>query len=170
MIECGRRVVLAGVVVFIYPNTAAQIAISLLMAFAFVMVSEGISPYASRWDAWLNRLGHAVVYVSMYLALLLKVDVADERASSQQVFEVLLVTAHTCLILVVVVETIVLACALRVNQRDESSARFRVGRVLPQKVTPAEGNPFSGDIYCVEASPFPSIAGHGGSHQTVTAI
>ena len=125
VIECGRRVMLAGIVVFIYPNTAAQIAISLLMAFAFVMVSEGISPYASRWDAWLNRIGHAVVYVSMYLALLLKVDVSDERASGQKVFESLLVVAHACLILVVVVETLVITCA-----------RFREGRVRP-KVAPA---------------------------------
>ena len=115
VIECGRRVLLASVVVFIYPNTAAQIAISLLMAFVFVVVSEALAPYASRWDTWLNRIGHAVVYVSMYVALLLKVDVSDERASSQQVFEALLVAAHACLVLVVVVETIVLGCALRVE-------------------------------------------------------
>ena len=43
----GRRVFLAGVVVFIYLNTAAQIAISLLMAFAFALASEGLAPYAS---------------------------------------------------------------------------------------------------------------------------
>ena len=125
VIECGRRVMLAGIVVFIYPNTAAQIAISLLMAFVFVVVSEALAPYASRWDTWLNRIGHAVVYVSMYLALLLKVDVSDERASGQKVFESLLVVAHACLILVVVVETLVITCA-----------RFREGRVRP-KVAPA---------------------------------
>ncbi len=132
VIECGRRVLLAGVVVFIYPNTAAQIAISLLMAFTFAIVSEWLAPYASRWDSWLNRIGHAVVYVSMYDALLLKVDVSEDSSSSQQVFEALLVAAHSCLILVVVAETVVLAWVTFRDGRKEVSQ----GR----KVAPAEQN------------------------------
>ena len=127
VIECGRRVLLAGVVVFIYPNTAAQIAISLLMAFFFAVMSEALAPYASEWDTWLSRIGHAVVYVSIFGALLLKVDVSDERASAQRVFESLLVAAHACLILVVVVETIVLAFA---NFRD-SRVMPRIRKVVP---------------------------------------
>ncbi|CAM9151036.1 unnamed protein product, partial [Ectocarpus sp. 6 AP-2014] len=113
VIECGRRVLLAGVVVFIFPNTAAQIAITLMMAFAFVMVSEGLAPYASKWDAWLSRTGHAVVFVSMYIALLLKVDVSGERAGSQRVYEIVLVAAHACMILAVVTETLVLTWSLK---------------------------------------------------------
>ncbi|CAM9207691.1 unnamed protein product [Laminaria digitata] len=147
VIECARRVLLAGVVVFIYPNTAAQIAITLLMAFVFVVVSEGLAPYASRWDTWLSRMGHAVVYVSMYVALLLKVDVSDERAGSQKVFEAVLVAAHACMILVVVMETVVLACALRVQQRDGPSLRFGPAVVLEKS------NPFSDDMDEVELSP-----------------
>ncbi len=138
VIECGRRVSLAGVVVFIYPNTAAQIAIPLLMAFTFAIVSEWLAPYASRWDSWLNRLGHAVVYVSMYDALLLKVDVSDENSGSQQVFEALIVAAHACLILAVLAETVVLAWA---TFRDSSR------KVVSQKVAPAEDDPFSGHIF-----------------------
>lgn len=48
VVECIRRFMLAGVVVFIYPNTAAQIAVTLLMAFFFVVLSEALAPYASR--------------------------------------------------------------------------------------------------------------------------
>ena len=143
VIECGRRVSLAGVVVFIYPNTAAQIAITLLMAFAFAIASEGLAPYASRWDTWLNRIGHAVVYVSMYVALLLKVDVSDENASSRHVFDAVLVAAHGCLMVVVVAETVVLACAKLHDGGGVSGER---------KVAPAEDDPFSGDIYEVERS------------------
>ncbi|CAN0155578.1 unnamed protein product [Ectocarpus sp. 4 AP-2014] len=124
VIECGRRILLAGVVVFIEPNTTAQIAVTLMMAFVFVMISEGLAPYASRWDAWLNRMGHAVVFVSMYVALLLKVDVSDERAGSQRVFEAILVGAHACMILVVVVETVVLTCSLKVEQRHGLAASW----------------------------------------------
>ena len=38
VIECGRRILLAGVVVFIEPNTSAQIAGTLMMAFVFVVL------------------------------------------------------------------------------------------------------------------------------------
>eukprot|EP00903_Cladosiphon_okamuranus_P006392 g6257.t1 len=122
VIECIRRVLLTGAAVFFEPNTSAQVAVTLMVAFAFVLVSEGLSPYASRWDAWLNRMGHCVVFVSMYVALLLKVDVSDERAGSQEVFEAILVGAHACMILVVLAETVVLACSLKAEQRRRSTA------------------------------------------------
>eukprot|EP00752_Nemacystus_decipiens_P009914 g8846.t1 len=155
VIECGRRVTLAGVVVFIYPNTAAQIAVTLVMAFVFVVVSEALAPYGSRWDTWLNRMGHAVVYMSMYVALLLKVDVSDERGDSQKVFEAVLVAAHAGMILAIVTETLVLACALRVEQREAPSPRFGVGKALfrGRETVPAGNNPFAGDIYDARVSP-----------------
>eukprot|EP00752_Nemacystus_decipiens_P008479 g7576.t1 len=155
VIECGRRILLAGVVVFIYPNTAAQIAITLMMAAVFAMLSEGLTPYASRWDAWLNRLGHAVVFVSMYVALLLKVDVAGERKSSQQVFEVFLVVVHACMILVVVVETAVVTWALKVEQLEEPAPRFRRGRSFSRgkrEVAPTDGVDIFEDVE--EVAPF----------------
>ncbi|CAM9601541.1 unnamed protein product, partial [Ectocarpus fasciculatus] len=127
VIECGRRVLLAGVVVFIYPNSSAQIAITLVIAFVFVLISESLSPYASRWDTWISRTGHVVVITSMYVALLLKVDVSDERASSQRVFEALLVAVHVVMVVMVVVETFVLACALRAGQRESPWPRLPSG-------------------------------------------
>ena len=45
VVECGRRILLAGVVVFIYPNTAAQIAVTLALAVVAGFVSESIAPY-----------------------------------------------------------------------------------------------------------------------------
>lgn len=157
VIECGRRILLAGVVVFIYPNTAAQLAVTLLIAFVFVVISEGLAPYTSRWDTWLSRMGHAVVFVSMYVALLLKVDVSDERGGSQKVFEVVLVATHACMILVIVVETVVLTCALRVGQIDEPSFSFRRGKKALFRgrapVLPKEDNPFADDIVEVELAP-----------------
>lgn len=47
VIECGRRVLLAGVGMFIYPNTAAQIAVTWMIAFAFVVVSEALNRVGS---------------------------------------------------------------------------------------------------------------------------
>ncbi|CAM9233132.1 unnamed protein product [Scytosiphon promiscuus] len=120
VVECSRRVLLSGAVVFIRPNTAAQIAVTLMMAFVFVVISEGLAPYVSRWDTWLSRIGHAIVFVSMYVALLLKVDVSDEGASSQHTFEALLVAAHVCMMLVILLEAVVQALLLWTHRREET--------------------------------------------------
>lgn len=124
LIECARRIMLAGILVFIYPNTATQVAVTLMMAVFFMVVYEVIAPYESRWDAWINRAGQAIVCTSVYVALLLKVDVSDKRASSQKVFEDILVVAHVCMVLVVVVEAVTSRCSLRRDQREDSNTEF----------------------------------------------
>lgn len=100
---------------------------SLLMAFGFAIVSEALAPYASGWDTWIYRIGHAVVCVGMYYALLLKVGVSDERASGRKLFGTLLVVAHAFFLVVVVVETFVLACESYLSGR----ARPKKGQVAP---------------------------------------
>ena len=45
VVECGRRILLTGAVVFIYPNTASQIAVAFAIAVFFVFVSEAMVPY-----------------------------------------------------------------------------------------------------------------------------
>ena len=125
VVECGRRVLLTGVAVFIFPNTSAQIAVTLMIAFVFAMTSEGLAPFASRWDTWISRMGHVVVFASMYVALLLKVDVSNERSSSQKVFEGVLVVAHLGMILGVIIETGVMVCSLGGTVRESMSPRFR---------------------------------------------
>ncbi|CAM9564516.1 unnamed protein product, partial [Laminaria digitata] len=104
VVECARRVTLTGVVVFIYPNTAAQVAVTLVLAFVFVMVSESLVPYATREDAWLSRVGHVVVFLSMFQALVLKVDVSDESSDSQEVFGGVLLAANICMVAAVIAE------------------------------------------------------------------
>ena len=54
VIECARRVLLVGVVVFFNPNTASQVAVTLVLAFIFVVLSESLDPYVSKWDTWLT--------------------------------------------------------------------------------------------------------------------
>ena len=132
VIECVRRISLTGAVVFIYSNTAAQIAVTLVMAFDFAMVSEGLAPYDSRWDCWINRTGHVIVFMSMYIALLLKVEVSSERDSSQDLLASILVAAHACMVLAVVVEAVAMACSVTKPQsRDEP--RLRISYRLPSK-------------------------------------
>ncbi|CAM9199838.1 unnamed protein product, partial [Laminaria digitata] len=103
VIECGRRIVLTGVVVSIFPNAAAQVAITIMNSLFFFVVSEVLSPYASSSDTWLARGGQVIILFSMYDALLLKIDVSKERSESQHVFAAVLVAGHVILIMAVVV-------------------------------------------------------------------
>ena len=106
VVECGRRIMLTGVVVFIFPGDAAQIAITLITTFVFLLMFEVMSPYKSESDTWLSRGGHVIVFFSMFDVLLLKVDVSDESDQSQAVFAGVLVTGHVLMVLAIVVEVL----------------------------------------------------------------
>ncbi|CAM9126201.1 unnamed protein product [Ectocarpus sp. 6 AP-2014] len=116
VIECFRRMSLTGVIVFIYPNTGAQIAVTLVIAFSFVVVSERLAPYISKWDASISLIGHIIVFISMYVALLSKVGVSDEGAVSQERFAGVLVAAHACMVVAVIVETVAIFCSMGRNE------------------------------------------------------
>ena len=109
VIECGRRIALTGLVVFIYPGSTAQVAIEALLAFVFSSLSEIISPFAEPLNAWLYRSGTWVIFLGMYLALLLKMDTADEDSHSQDVFAGLLIAAHGGMVLVVIANALLSA-------------------------------------------------------------
>lgn len=131
VVECGRRLVLTGVVVFIFPNAAAQVAITILNSLFFFVVSEILSPYACATDTWLSRGGQVIILFSMYDALLLKIDVSKERSESQHVFAAVLVAGHVVLILTVLVEAIGICYAARrkgrvVEVRTPSESALRV--------------------------------------------
>ena len=119
VVECSRRILLTGAVVFIYPNTASQVAVAFAIAVFFVFVSEAMAPYKSCWDAWTSRIGQAIVFANMYFALLLKVDVSGDNHSSQEMFGVILVGVHGCMVLTVVVQVVVLAMSLRSTKHLE---------------------------------------------------
>lgn len=126
LVECARRVSLAGIVVFIYPNTAAQVAVAVMMGGFFMLVAEVAAPYASPMDSWISRAGHAIVCTSMFMALLLKVDVTNERAHSQHVFESILVAAHVCMVLAVIGEAVMVTCqSVSDNQTEEFAPKWR---------------------------------------------
>ncbi|CAN0534106.1 unnamed protein product, partial [Laminaria digitata] len=106
IVECARRIMLTGVVVFIYPDDTAQIAITIISSFFFFVVSEVLSPYESASDTWLSRSGHVLIFFSMFDVLLLRVDVSRESSQSQQVLGGVLVAGHVVMIVAVVAEAI----------------------------------------------------------------
>lgn len=113
VIECGRRIMLTGVVVFIYPNDTAQIAITIVLSFFFFVVSEVLSPYESKSDKWLSRSGHILIFFTMFDVLLLRVNVSRESSESQNILAGVFVAGHAAMIAAVVGEAIVLWRASR---------------------------------------------------------
>lgn len=56
VVECGRRMLLTGVLVFIAPHTATQVAMACIFAFASILGFEIMRPHMDPTDAWLYRL------------------------------------------------------------------------------------------------------------------
>ena len=105
---------------FVYPNSAEQIAIVLFLAVVFMFVSESISPFKSKSDMWLYRWGNGIILASMYVALLLKVDLEGEESNSSSAITVLLIAANVFMVFTVVVQAVLLMreiCASKEGQQ-----------------------------------------------------
>lgn len=105
LVECTRRIALTGIAAFVFPNSAAQVAIVLLVAVVFVFISECIGPFKRGADANLYRWGNGVIVTSLYVAFLLKVDLADESEPSISAFSGVLIAANVVMIVAVLVQT-----------------------------------------------------------------
>ncbi|CAM9146371.1 unnamed protein product [Hapterophycus canaliculatus] len=118
VVECGRRIILTGVAVFVLPDSAAQIAVVLLLAVVFLFVSESLSPFEKRIDMGLYRWGNGVILASMYVALLLKVDISKEGNGTLSAFVGVLVAANIFMVVCVIVQSILLVMEYRSSVRE----------------------------------------------------
>lgn len=142
VVECGRRIVLTGLGVFLLPGSAAQVALEVVFAALFIAISEMLSPFVDPVDAWLYRSGMWVVFLSMYLALMLKVELSDEESQSQEIFAKLLIAANAALVLAVVVQAVVsVRKGLGVSKRDTPVAKQKSGRLSFAQVCDDEAAP-----------------------------
>jgi predicted outer membrane repeat protein len=92
--ECIRRVLLTGLVVFIYPNSAAQPVIACIMAAISLFVALRFQPHIDSWDGNIYTTGGIVILLSIYLTLLLKVDVSKEQSEDKDLFSMLLIALN----------------------------------------------------------------------------
>lgn len=140
IIQCARRITLTGVVVFIYPNDTAQIAITIINSFFFFVLSEVLLPYESVSDTWVSRCGHVLIFFSMFDVLLLRVDVSQESIDSQKVLAGVLVAGHVVMIVAVVAEGIGLWFAGRQKRRvvEEKYPSRRALRMPRVPIRPEE--------------------------------
>ncbi|CAM9138564.1 unnamed protein product, partial [Laminaria digitata] len=104
VVECFRRIALTGAAAFVLPNSAEQIAVIFLLAVVFTFISESLSPFEAKADMWLYRWGNAIILASMYVALLLKIELADERSRASSVMTALLIAGNIFMIFMVAVQ------------------------------------------------------------------
>ena len=126
VVECFRRVTLSGLVVFILPNTAGQVITTFLLSFFYFALFMALHPYKQAWDTWLARVGHAIVTMSMFVALVVKVDTEGDDGFSQNVFAGALLFVNCALVLAVAVEAFAM-CLMT----------FRKDITVPERVGPA---------------------------------
>lgn len=56
VIECGRRILLTGLLIFIAPESSAQVAMACIFAFFSLLGFEILHPHLDPVDSWLYRM------------------------------------------------------------------------------------------------------------------
>lgn len=97
VIECMRRLLMTGVIVFLFPGTAAQLSITCLFALLSIFVIAMNRPHIDKFDFQLYMSGTALIFLSMYLGLNMKVNVGGETAQGQAAFSALLIVLHVAM-------------------------------------------------------------------------
>ncbi|CAM9714629.1 unnamed protein product, partial [Hapterophycus canaliculatus] len=120
VVECFRRVTLTGLVVFILPNTAGQVITTFLLSLLFFGVFMGLDPYHddNLFDKWLDRIGHVIVMMSMFVALAIKVDIEEDDEFSQEVFGGALVVTNCVMVSTLVVQACMMCKDATKQSRD----------------------------------------------------
>ncbi|CAM9925636.1 unnamed protein product, partial [Chrysoparadoxa australica] len=86
VIECGRRIMQTGLLVFVFPGSALQPAVACVLAVSTILAERAFAPHKSLRDTCMYVLGSVTVFLSMYLSLLIRVDIAPERKQTQERF------------------------------------------------------------------------------------
>eukprot|EP00611_Tribonema_gayanum_P032025 TRINITY_DN9417_c0_g1_i18.p1 TRINITY_DN9417_c0_g1~~TRINITY_DN9417_c0_g1_i18.p1 ORF type:complete len:476 (+),score=98.28 TRINITY_DN9417_c0_g1_i18:542-1969(+) len=98
LVECARRVLFTGFLVFVMPGTAGQAAVSMLLAFVAAVSFLAVQPYRQRTMHYQYFLGVVIVFLSSVNALLLKVEVSSDDGQSQVVIGALLIALSVVLV------------------------------------------------------------------------
>jgi hypothetical protein len=129
VVECIRRLLLTGFLVFILPGTAGQSAVSCVFAGVSLSVFGLVQPHADTADSNDYWLGTWILFLSTFIALLLKGDYTHEDAYFSKFMAVVLVVFNIILILSAAIQSILIGTATVVaakqtNKANEANASF----------------------------------------------
>jgi hypothetical protein len=132
VVECIRRLLLTGTMVFIFPNTTAQPAIACLLAAIAVVLVLWWNPHADSMDARIYVVGAIIVFLSVFLSLLVKVQ-ADAAAIAvfrgSRTYSATLIVLNILMVLAAIAQLALVGSRARLAQRPSLRgllvARFR---------------------------------------------
>ncbi|KAG5183617.1 hypothetical protein JKP88DRAFT_181745, partial [Tribonema minus] len=70
VVECGRRLLLTGILTFILPGEIGQSAYACVFAYFMLLVYLSSQPHMERTDRYLYTLGQTIIFLTMFIALL----------------------------------------------------------------------------------------------------
>jgi hypothetical protein len=106
LIECLRRLVLTGAIVFIAAGTSAQAAIACVLAVLSACIALYCKPHSNHWDGKIYAIGALVVFLSMFLSLAIKTNVSNETHASQRSFAVVMLILNVVMIIAAAVQVL----------------------------------------------------------------
>jgi hypothetical protein len=124
-VECVRRLLLTGVVVFIYPNTAAQASVACLISVLSLAAAMQCHPYAGAADSLNYVTGCAVVFLTIFLSLLVKFDSSVAERGSANILSGVLILMNVAIICIAVVQMVAACRATAFSSESKSRALFQ---------------------------------------------
>ncbi|CAB1100084.1 unnamed protein product [Ectocarpus sp. CCAP 1310/34] len=94
VIECFRRLLLTGLLVFLVPDTPGQVAFGCVFAFLSLLVFELLRPHTDHLDMQLYRTGCLVIFLTNSLA-----NVASPCSRSCEVYSIVLIIVNVLFVL-----------------------------------------------------------------------
>jgi hypothetical protein len=132
VVECIRRLLLAGFLVFILPGTAGQAAVSCVFAILSMVAFSHYKPLAVPVDSKNYLLGCIILFLSMFVALLLNVNyIGADNYQSKTVMSVVLIVLIIWLFLSALFQVVFTTTAIRAS----TAAVVRGGSVFGVKVS-----------------------------------
>ena len=89
-----------------------QVAVTLILIMVFALCAESLAPYRSSWETWISRVGHVVIFLSVFAAFIVTYfnDGRGGRGNEKGYGRALGVT-NLCWIVAVVVAGVTMVCS-----------------------------------------------------------
>lgn len=92
--ECGRRLAMGGLLVFVRPGSTSQIVLTMVLAMGSVVIFTHVRPYVAERDDDLAVACQISVFITIFGALLVRVEVDTIDSYDQTIFGYVLVAVN----------------------------------------------------------------------------
>jgi hypothetical protein len=159
VVECVRRSLLTGTMVFIFPNTTAQPAIACLLAASAVVLVLWWNPHADSMDARIYVLEAIIVFLSVFLSLLVKVQ-ADAVAviavfRGAHTYSATLIVLNILMVVAAIAQLVLLGSRAKLTQRPSLRGLRLRWKSSSSKMATTVTEP---DVVVDDASSFTDVA------------